>query len=719
MNRNYFATVALLPGVQFSPSDQMGNDTIVSNGQSTQNNNVSVDGGYNGDDALGTSSGAQVRTPLEAIQEFQVITSMYDAEYGRAGGAIVNAVTKTGTNKFTRRACSATRSSNQPDVEGLLRQAAQSAEGRDREARVGLRARRADRQEQGALLRQPRAAGGQARTARGRSLPGRSCDFSIVEDRTDWNTLIRFDHQINANHTWAVRWLRETAPQLPDRARSDVGRGTFQDETDLDQTAVGTFTSVLGDTQGQHVPRRQDLGALVARQRVLRAARAPRAAGQGFKFGDEDQSDRRCARRSSTTSSSSSGGSTESQGPWDTNYQVEDNFSWFVPGKKGDHNIKVGARYNYTELRRVSQINQNGTFSFNTDLRFDPANPRTYPERLTIRIPDAYDATMTNHVYEGFVQDKWQIGDNTTLSLGLRYDLEIYPDARHDRQSAVRGRARRRPVDKNNFSPRIGFTRQLDESGKSLVRAGYGIFYNRTILGAIDDTIEFPKFTSSIVANFPNDNVDPGPSRGQFPTDPLLVNGPFVNRALLNQLFPPGTRAAQHRRRDLRLAGSAAAVRAPDDRSATSGSSRPTLAFHADYVRIMNRDMFLSRNLLPQVRANTTRTGAITRVDAFGVLRRRRGQLPPAGVGVREQRQLGLRRAQPAAREALRQQLVGTGLVLALEVARHGRPNQADKNTDQVADRAATSTPGTGRRRSIGATCCRWRAGSKCRRPAA
>src|SRR3954451_13126990 len=100
MNRNYFATVALLPGVQFSPSNQMGNDTIVAAGQSTQGNNVSVDGGYNSDDALGTSSGAQVRTPLEAVQEFQVITSMYDAEWGRASGAIVNAVTKAGTNQF-------------------------------------------------------------------------------------------------------------------------------------------------------------------------------------------------------------------------------------------------------------------------------------------------------------------------------------------------------------------------------------------------------------------------------------------------------------------------------------------------------------------------------------------------------------------------------------------------------------------------------------------
>src|SRR5207302_11441291 len=100
MNRNYFATVALVPGIQFAPSNQMGNDTIVASGQTSQYNLVTIDGRYDSDDALGTSSGAQVRTPLEAIQEFQVVTSMYDAEFGRASGAIVNAVTKAGTNQF-------------------------------------------------------------------------------------------------------------------------------------------------------------------------------------------------------------------------------------------------------------------------------------------------------------------------------------------------------------------------------------------------------------------------------------------------------------------------------------------------------------------------------------------------------------------------------------------------------------------------------------------
>ena len=46
----------------------------------------------------------------------------------------------------------------------------------------------------------------------------------------------------------------------------------------------------------------------------------------------------------------------------------------------------------------------------------------------------------------------------------------------------------------------------------------------------------------------------------------------------------------------------------------------PSLAVHADYVRMVNRDMFLARNLNPSLRVDTSRTGVITRSDAFGVL---------------------------------------------------------------------------------------------------
>ena len=72
------------------------------------------------------------------------------------------------------------------------------------------------------------------------------------------------------------------------------------------------------------------------------------------------------------------------------------------------------------------------------------------------------------------------------------------------------------------------------------MRGGYGIFYNRTILGALDDTLEFGKYTTSATVTFPTNSADPGPTAGRLPTNPYLVNGPVVNRTLLNQAYPPG-----------------------------------------------------------------------------------------------------------------------------------------------------------------------------------
>jgi len=601
MNRNYFAAVALLPGVQFSPSNQMGNDTIIASGQSSQGNNVTVDGGYNIDDALGATAGAQVRTPIEAIQEFQVMTSMYDAEYGRASGVIVNAVSKSGTNQFKGVAFLTAASNRLTSKDFLVKQnnlAKPTTTARDWGGVLG-----------GPIIRNKahffvsleRQVDNPTRT---RVFPTRpALDFSIVEERSGWNTMFRFDHQINGAHTWAVRYLRESAPQFPIVGARQT-RESFSDETDIDNTAVGTLTSVFGN----------------ARVNTLRVARTWEHWWHGNACSrslgvERDGPQSGCSPQLDFPSFLTQA-STEAQGPWDSNYQIEDDFSWFVPGKKGDHEVKFGARYNYTELMRVSQINQNGTFRFNGDLPFDAANPRTYPERLTIRVGE-FEENINNHTIELYAQDKWKIG-RTTVSAGVRYDLEIIPIDETDNPLFPSG-DKKHPVDRNNFAPRIGITHALDANSKSVIRGGYGIFYNRTVLGAIDDTIEFPKYTSSAVVSFPNDSADPGPGAGRFPTDPLLVNGPFLNLALLNQRFPAGTR--------LRNAG---VVRfdSPDRKQpyahqVTFGYGRElggSLAVQADYIHMANKDMFLGRNLNPSLRVNTTRTGAITRVDAFGVL---------------------------------------------------------------------------------------------------
>src|SRR5262249_17914943 len=101
VNGNFIGFIGLLPGIVPSIStESFGSDSISVNGQDPPNNNYTVDGGNNNDDVIGQRAGMQARTPIEAIQEFQVITSQFDAEFGRTSGAVINAVTKSGSNSL-------------------------------------------------------------------------------------------------------------------------------------------------------------------------------------------------------------------------------------------------------------------------------------------------------------------------------------------------------------------------------------------------------------------------------------------------------------------------------------------------------------------------------------------------------------------------------------------------------------------------------------------
>src|SRR5262249_10216769 len=150
------------------------------------------------------------------------------------------------------------------------------------------------------------------------------------------------------------------------------------------------------------------------------------------------------------------------------------------------------------------------------------------------------------------------------------------------------------PVDKNNISPRLGFTHTLGEGGKNLIRGGYGVFYNRSILGAVDDALEFGKYTNSVVVNFPANPADAGRGAGRLPTDPMLIwvqnNGlTTVNRAYLNSLYPPGVPV----KNDGTVVFDSPNRKQPYAHQATIGFVRelmPQLALHVDYVHMKNKD---------------------------------------------------------------------------------------------------------------------------------
>ncbi len=95
--RNPVALALTLPGVS-SNSAGYGVGTFSVNGARGRSNNFLIDGTENNDISV-AGQGFQITNP-DAVQEVSVQTSNYDAEFGRAGGAVVNVITKGGTNNF-------------------------------------------------------------------------------------------------------------------------------------------------------------------------------------------------------------------------------------------------------------------------------------------------------------------------------------------------------------------------------------------------------------------------------------------------------------------------------------------------------------------------------------------------------------------------------------------------------------------------------------------
>src|SRR5215510_11320116 len=92
--------VALLtPGVTVGFGNVNGNGvTLSANGQRARSNNFTIDGVDNNDLSIGGPN-YFVRN-ADIVQEFQVITNNFSAEYGRNQGAVINIVSRSGTNRY-------------------------------------------------------------------------------------------------------------------------------------------------------------------------------------------------------------------------------------------------------------------------------------------------------------------------------------------------------------------------------------------------------------------------------------------------------------------------------------------------------------------------------------------------------------------------------------------------------------------------------------------
>ena len=99
--RNFYELALLVPGAApaapGSAGSVRGDLALNINGAREDSNNFLLDGIYNGDPKLNTFG---VTPPVDAIQEFEVLTSVYDASFGRNAGGQINVVLKSGTNSM-------------------------------------------------------------------------------------------------------------------------------------------------------------------------------------------------------------------------------------------------------------------------------------------------------------------------------------------------------------------------------------------------------------------------------------------------------------------------------------------------------------------------------------------------------------------------------------------------------------------------------------------
>jgi hypothetical protein len=184
---------------------------------------------------------------------------------------------------------------------------------------------------------------------------------------------------------------------------------------------------------------------------------------------------------------------------------------------QGDHSLKAGIDFRLNRRSARSDTQETLTFFGLNDFR---DNVPFVVSRGGSPLLD-----YANENYSFFVQDDWKAHPRLTLNLGLRYDVSSVSREKEGRlQNFDLNTLTFTPlgqklhdVDRNNFGPRFGFAFDVFGTGKTVVRGGYGIFYDRDLPASFGSpqantfpTLSVDLFTALFVCGiFPQFPVDP------------------------------------------------------------------------------------------------------------------------------------------------------------------------------------------------------------------
>ena len=477
LNGRQFANLgSLAPGTTLSTNadpTKPGQLTIALNGGSGRNVNFLVDGGDNTDDTIG---GALQNFNIEAVQEFNIQTQQYKAEYGRTTGGVLTVVTKTGTNNFEGSAYEFYRDKS-------LNEKTTS----EKDAGVGKAPYRRD--QYGASVGGP--------IIRDRA------HFFVTAERTKRDTSYiidtsgiypSFDGQAVATPFQDDLLTAKASADINAKQFLQVRYG-YQKNSDKYGASPVVLPSALGTITNKYHSTLLGHTWQVSSDKV-----------NEFLFQDTHFKNSISADSNDPTVLYPSGVAVGQsinapQSTVQVKRQYKDDFAWSQTWGTMHHDFKVGANYiDEPILGGDFSVGLTGQYTLTKDVQGSPVAD------ITVFGGFFGDKTPVKQ-YNYYAQDDITVNKKLTMNVGLRYDLwkgfdldqrsnpiwqKLSTQTKYN-ESYLKdfqgGKGGKLENDTNNFGPRIGFTYDLNADATKIVRGGYGRYYDFPYTNA---TILFP-----------------------------------------------------------------------------------------------------------------------------------------------------------------------------------------------------------------------------------
>jgi outer membrane receptor for ferrienterochelin and colicin len=480
--------------IRNTPQVNVGTDGRISAaGQNNRFNNIQIDGvslanrfGLGGSPTVGAQVGGRA-LPLDAIKEFQVLVSPYDVRQGNFTGALVNAVTQSGTNEFHGSAFVYYRDQQMGRDTAFLRnspflrrQLGVTLGGPiiKNKLRFFASVETSDQKSPSSgPFFDPTAPNGlvNAPNANVRLIQAQVDSFVnklssyginagspglVTNENPLLNTFVRLDYQINDRHRMVVRNI------FNDQTAFDFSRSTgtfnftsngFERTEKSNQVVAQVFSSFSNGFSNEFT-----LGLTNTRFKRNPDVLAPQVLVQnvggqgniGFRAGTENSSQGNELREDL--------------------YEIQNNFTMPV----GNHLFSVGTRNEIYKVYNAFLQNSFGNYTYNSLADFVAERPAASFSGSGSLGGDVA-AQFTAAQLAAYVQDQWTVTPRFTATYGVRFDMPVFFDKPDFSPLVERdfGRSTAEiPTGNIQISPRFGFNWDVTGDQRNQLRGGLGLF---------------------------------------------------------------------------------------------------------------------------------------------------------------------------------------------------------------------------------------------------